>query len=201
MKYRLFLKRAYSGEKIALKILSLNQPLVSGTVDFREIDKLDAEIDFLQKIIVIEDYFETQIKIPEEITIEDHIVINHLVDLIRESYKGSWRKFEFKFNLTEETKLRIAELSDQAYALLYTGEMTAEIFGHTFTLPVVRRIPNAKVLDLERTKKKSEILDVGDELKIQYIPVGEKGEYVDQIYTKEIEQGLLFADNQSEKDF
>lgn len=201
LKYRLFLKRAYSGEKIALKILSLNQPLVSGTVDFREIDKLDAEIDFLQKIIVIEDYFETQIKIPEEITIEDHIVINHLVDLIRESYKGSWRKFEFKFNLTEETKLRIAELSDQAYALLYTGQMTAEIFGHTFTLPVVRRIPNAKVLDLERTKKKSEILDVGDELKIQYIPVGEKGEYVDQIYTKEIEQGLLFADNQSEKDF
>ena len=54
---------------------------------------------------------------------------------------------------------------------------------------------------MERTKKKSEILDVGDELKIQYIPVGEKGEYVDQIYTKEIEQGLLFADNQSEKDF
>ena len=79
--------------------------------------------------------------------------------------------------------------------------MTAQIFGHTFTLPVVRRIPNAKVLDLERTKKKSEILDVGDELKIQYIPVGEKGEYVDQIYTKEIEQGLLFAANQSEKDF
>ena len=193
LKYREFMKRANAGENVTLKILSYNQILASGTIDHRDYDQLDAEIEFLQKIIVIEDYFKTKIIIPEEITIEDHIVINHLVDQIKESYKGIWEKLEFKLILTEETKTRIEELTDQSYALLFTGEESFEFFGQEFTLPIVRRIPNAKILDLENTKKKSAVLDVGDELRIQYVPLEEKGEYIDQISSEEIEQSLLFS--------
>jgi hypothetical protein len=187
LKYRQFLQRANAGETVTIKILSLNQLLVSGTIDHRELYQLNAEIEFLQKIIAIEDYFKKQIVIPKVITKEDHIVINHLIDLINDSYRGSWRKFEFKYNLTEETKLRIEELTDQPYVLFYTGTVSFEIFDQIFTLPVIRKIPNAKVLNLEKTKRKSEVLDVGDEIKIQYVPKGEKGEYIDQIYKGEIE--------------
>lgn len=194
------MKRINAREEVTLNILSLNKPLASGTVGHRKFDRLDAEIEFLQKIIELEDYFKTSIIIPEEITIKDHIEIDHLVDLIKQSYKGNWNKFEFKFILTEETKVKIEELTDQAYALLYTGEGDFEVFGQVFTLPVVRRIPNAKVLDLEKTKKKCAALDVGDELKVQYVPGGNKGEFIDQIYTEEIEQGLLFTKMQNEED-
>jgi hypothetical protein len=187
LKYRQFLQRANAGETVTIKILSLNQLLVSGTIDHRELYQLNAEIEFLQKIIAIEDYFKKQIVIPKVITKEDHIVINHLIDLINDSHRGSWRKFEFKYNLTEETKLRIEELTDQPYVLFYTGTVSFEIFDQIFTLPVIRKIPNAKVLNLEKTKRKSEVLDVGDEIKIQYVPKGEKGEYIDQIYKGEIE--------------
>ena len=96
LKYMQLMQRANSGEEVMLKVLSLNQPLVLGTVDHKEFNQWDAEIEFLKKIIAIEDYFNTTIVIPEEITVDDHIVINHLVDLIEGSYKGSWNKFEFK---------------------------------------------------------------------------------------------------------
>lgn len=200
LKYRQFLQRANSGESLTLKVLSLNQPLILGTVDYKEFENLDAEIEFLQKIIAIEDYFTSQITIPEEITTKDHSEINQLFDLINDSYQGQWEEMEFTYILTEETKGRIAELKDTPCALLYTGERSFEIFGQVFTLPIVRRIPNAKVLDLEKTKKKAAILDEGDALKIQYIPGEEKGEYIDQIYTHEIEQNLLFSQNQHETD-
>ena len=200
LKYKQLMQRANSGEQVILKILSLNQPLVLGTVDHREINQLDAEIEFLKKIITIEDYFNTTIIIPKEITVDDHIVINHLVDLIEGSYKGSWNEFEFKFNLTEETIKRIEESSEQAYVVFYTGEGIFDIFGKKLKLPLVRRISNAKIFNLEKTKKKAAILDIGDELKVLYVPEGEKGEYLEQIYSEEIKQSFLIYDSQSEED-
>ena len=60
----------------------------------------------------------------------------------------------------------------------------------------------ARVENLVRTKEKVSILDIGDEIKIVYIPGNSqpKGKYVDRIETSGVEAGMLFSRASSEID-
>lgn len=191
--YRRFLKRALSGESVIIKVLSDNKKLVEGTIDYRHFEALEEEIEFLEKIVTIEEYFKVQIEIPNEISVDDHKVIDHLCGLIQGSYTGHWDCFEFKFNVTDETKQRISELTDDNYLLVYSGEAVISLFDHTFQLPILRQIKSAKVKDLERIKAKATVLDIDDEIKISYIPADKcgRGTYTDVIHSEEAEYELF----------
>ena len=195
--YRKFMKRALSGEKVNLKVLSNNENLVEGTLDNGLFEALEEEIVFLEKIVEIEKYFNVQINIPDEITIDDHKIINFLCDLLHGSYTGHWDCFEFKFNVTDEIKKRISELTEDNYFLECSCEMEILLFDHIFHLPILRQIKSAKVKDLERLKAKAEVLDIDDEIKISYISADKsgRGTYVDVIGSKEEEIKLLDNEN------
>ena len=200
--YRLFLKRILAGEQVTVNALTLNEKLMCGTVDQKEIENLDNEIDFLTKIVQIEEYFDTSIVIPEEIEKEDHFLINRIISLIQGEYIGSWDKFDFSFVLTEEVRERICELEDVTYGLAYSAEATFSVFDTELKLPIIREIECARVENLVRAKEKVSILDIGDEIKIVYVPGNSqpKGKYVDRIETSGVEAGMLFSRASSEID-
>lgn len=195
LQYRKFLKRVLSGEQVTVNVLSLKEQFIRGTVDKQEMRMIDEEIEFLEKIVMIEEYFCTPISIPEVIKHEDHFLINRICDLIQGGFTGSWDKFDFKFIISQETKDRIMSLNETAYTLAYSGEGFFSLFEQEFTIPIFREIESAKVEDLSRLKKKIEVLDVGDEIKVTYIPgvSGSKGKYIDKIKTQDIEDNLVFV--------
>ena len=192
-----FMRRVFSGEKVILKVLSSNKDLVEGTLDNGHMEALEEEIEFLEKIVEIEKYFNVQIDIPDEITIDDHKIINYLCDLLHDQYTGHWDCFEFKFNVTDEIKKRISELTEDNYFLECSCEMEILLFDQIFHLPILRQIKSAKVKDLERFKAKAEVLDIDDEIKISYISADKsgRGTYVDVICSKEEESKLLDNEN------
>ena len=195
LNYRLFLKRIMSGETITVFASKQNEQIIRGTVDKKEIDNLDGEISLLQKIIMLEEYFHTTIDIPEFITVGDDMLISRLCDLINGGYHGEADKFDFSFDITKEVRQRIVELTDTDYNIAYSAEGTFTLFGKEFTIPIIREIECVRIENLPSLMKKIEVLDIGDQIKIKYIPAKNRNKclYTDWIKTEDIEKGLLFS--------
>lgn len=195
LNYKTFLRRVMNDEKVSLWLLDRNERFIQGTLDYSADENLYEEIEFLQKIVAIEEYFETTINIPNSITAGEHAVINRLYDLIQGGYKGNLDKFDFSFELCDENRPRLLSLTETDYVLGYSAEGTFSIFNQKLIVPIFREIECVKVENLGRLKEKIRILDNGDQVKIVYVPgTGKKTcDYVDRIKTEEIENGLLFS--------
>lgn len=200
LKYRMIIKKAGSASNISIKILPRNEVFVTsgrlGPVDF---DTLDAEIDFLQKVVAIEEFFETQLQIPQEISVADHKNIDYLYPMIKEgAYHGQWDNFVFTLSISDASKKSIADMQDKALALACSYNIEAELFGQTLRFAIIRRIDHAKIEDYEKVKAKLAVLDDGDEIKLKYVPSDDAtpATYSDVFYTDDAEREFLgsFAD-------
>ena len=126
-------------------------------------------------------------------------IVGTSVDVLRKFYRNKTNR---DLVLTEEVRERICELEDVTYGLAYSAEATFSVFDTELKLPIIREIECARVENLVRTKEKVSILDIGDEIKIVYIPGNSqpKGKYVDRIETSGVEAGMLFSRASSEID-
>ncbi len=111
-------------------------------------------------------------------------------------YEGSWTNMDFEFIVTSLTKQRVSELTDASYTLWYLCSATVDLFGTELRFPIRRNIKCAQVYDLEKTKRKAEVLDDEDLIKIRYIPGnGNKtGVYYDYISPDENDSSVVYAD-------
>ena len=64
--YKKFLKRAKNGVDVSVWLLEENQCFLHGIVEYSTDEDLDDEIDFLEKITRIEEYFSEIIEVPEK---------------------------------------------------------------------------------------------------------------------------------------
>ena len=190
-----FLKRAKNGVDVSVWLLEENQCFLHGIVEYSTDEDLDDEIDFLEKITRIEEYFSEIIEVPEKVTRGEWNVIVHLYNLINGEYRGDMNTVNFTFELSDENREWFLELTDRDYVIAYTAEGVFSVFDKKFVLPIFREYKLVKIDNLERLKKKVDILDNGDQLKIVYVPGTSKTtcNYVDKIRTEEIGSGLLFS--------
>ena len=87
--------------------------ITAGKLDTVDFDALDLEIEFLQKVIAIEDFFESRLQIPQEISVEDHKIIDYLYSMIKDgAYHKQLDKFQFILSLSDESIKSIAEMED-----------------------------------------------------------------------------------------
>ena len=166
-------------------MLSTGEELASGklgNVEYKTgLDKIQIEAAFLEKIVTIEDYFDDTISVPEEILLEDFKTISYLASLIKgEECIGNWSKFEFSMPLTEDLKQRLKEAKDNKFSLSYVGSITVALYEKSYELSVVRTFDSVVYHDIERLKKKAEVLDIGDSIKLAFLPGdGESGKWHD----------------------
>lgn len=102
---------------------------------------------------------------------------------------------DFEFIVSQQTKQRVSDLIEATYTLWYYCQAEIDVFGQTLLLPMRRRIEGAQVFELERTKRKAEVLDEGDSLKIKYIPGNGKatGVYYDYIGSSDDDKSIVYA--------
>ena len=80
LNYRRFLKKAISAKHVELKSLDQNAVFISSKANLvpHGCEKLDIEIEFLEKIVAIETHYHITLTIPDEIYISDHQIIDRL---------------------------------------------------------------------------------------------------------------------------
>lgn len=198
LRYNKFVTYAERGGEIQIKALKLNEVFVKGPANRTgtEVTDLSKEIQFLEMIVKIEDCYQCQINLPKVITRDEYDTINHLYILLTEGeFKGNWTKMDFEFIVSQQTKQRVSDLIEATYTLWYYCQAEIDVFGQTLLLPMRRRIEGAQVFELEKIKRKAEVLDEGDSLKIKYIPGSGKatGVYYDYIGSSDDNTSIVYA--------
>lgn len=202
LKYRQFLKKAISAKKVSLKALKQNVIIISSKASLKphDCENLESEIEFLQKIVAIENYFQVTFTIPEEITIEDHRLIDRLYAMIIDGeYRGTCKRFTMSFEMSHEFRDSVCNLGDKPCGLAYAENVEAELFGQEFHFQILRKIDCIRLENWEKTKAKIDVLDDGDVLKLAFISgeTDSDAHYSDVFYSEDAEK-QLFCSPESE---
>lgn len=186
-----FFKQAAGGAEIKIKELSLGEELASGktgNLDYvTGFESLDNEIAFIEMVVEIESYFGVSIHIPEVITEDDYYAVSYLATLIGGGEKtGGWSKFECELTLTDDLKQKIASSDHSQFTLSYVGSVTVKIFDNEYEISAVKTLDSVIYQDIVRLKQKAEVLDIGDTIKLSFLPAeGEGGTWRDQLHIEE----------------
>lgn len=144
------------------------------------------EIEFLENLKTIEDYYKEKIILPDDIS--DYDIENAEVlagGIINKKVVGKFTGFSMELKITEKLKQCISESPSELTPNFYEmKEANIQIFGRSYCIGrVVRRFDKLRVVDIEKLVKKLEVLEEGDKIKIRYIPYEQEvGEYTDEFY-------------------
>lgn len=196
LNYRRFLKKASSANCIELKDLEHNATFISSKANLvpHNFENLDSEIEFLEKIVAIENHFHISLTIPEEIEISDHQVINRLYSMIRDGkYCGSCSGFTMSFNLTEELRQSIRTIGETACSFSCSLGMHVELFDQKLDFNIIRKIDSMRLDNFEKITKKIDALDNGDPIKVSFVSgnTDPNIHYSDMFYSEETAKNLL----------
>lgn len=189
--YLKFLKQASLGAEIKVRVLSVGEELArgkTGNIDYATgFESIDNEIAFVEKVVEIEKYFCDSISIPEEISRDYYHTVSYLANLVRgDESTGGWSKFEVNLALTKELRRRITESDNEKFSLSYVGSISVTLFEKPYELSVVKVFESVIYQDIDKLKRKVEVLDEGDIIKLTFLPGdGENGIWRDKLYTDE----------------
>lgn len=196
LNYRRFLKKAISAKHVELKSLDQNAVFISSKANLvpHGCEKLDVEIEFLEKIVAIETHYHTTLTIPDEIDISDHQIIDRLYSMIRDGkYSGICSGFTMSFNLTEELRQSIRTIGEVACSFSCSLGMHVELFDQKLDFNIIRKIDSMRLDNFEKITKKIDALDNGDPIKVSFVSgnTDPNIHYSDMFYSEETAKNLL----------
>ena len=88
--------------------------------------------------------------------------------------------------MSDSLKKKIIEINKSQYSISYVGSVAISLYEEQYQFSIRRTYEKVQIKNLERLKKKVEVLDVGDLIKIEYLPDEENGigSYVDILNTE-----------------
>lgn len=180
---------------VRIHLLDVGKELAAGKLPPNTLcsvfNTLSDDIEFWQKIVDVEQYFNIDIHLPKMITPEDINALDYIANLVRGGVsQSSWKEWEFEARINQQIK-EMAEHSDRIldmeFGCALSEVVSIELWGHTYKLPLVRVLCSATIKDWERVRKKVEALDIGDPLKLTLIP-GKSGNLVEDELDKRYKQ-------------
>lgn len=179
LKYLRFTKSALRKNKFSIISLEFDAVLAEGILDNFDFESplgnIDNEITFVEYITLIEEQYNTTIEIPEQIEESELEAICYLGEALKHGeIKGIWKDGTFDFMLAEEFIGNIKNLEDKPFDLSLIAPARVIIFGKEFTIPkTIKTFKNAQMKDLDKVKKKVEVLEDGDVIKITFVAKGD----------------------------
>ena len=187
LRYVRIMKKVELGSVLFIKCLENNSDLARGKLHksnySSSFDSLDDEISFLERITDIEAFFNKDIVMPDKLYEKDLDCIIYVSEIIRgNKTTAQWSALDFSVDLTENLRKKILSWNSQPFTLSYVGTVHASFWGETYTLHIIRQYTCVINKDLDRLKQKATCLDIGDSIRLQYLPGdGSHGEVVDCI--------------------
>lgn len=190
LSYKRFLRKAMLTKQIELKALEQNVILISSRNSLAPHDckDIDGEIEFLEKIVVIEEYFHVTLTVPEKIEVSEQSTIDQLSSMIvNGEYRGTCGSFTMSLKLTKEIRQSLYDIGDRACMFSYDMDTKAELFGQEWTLQIRREINCMRVENYTKVMKLLEALDDGDSMEINFVSGNDDPHihYSDRIYSED----------------
>ena len=165
---------ALSKEKdLHIYVLALGEDIIAGYIndmDYKTgFNSVDEEIDFLERVCAIEDYFHIQLNPHGEISYKEYKTVIQISDLIRnEEVLGTWDEATFTGVISQHFRKELINMDKEEYRFSYVGISHVELFGAEFEFRFMRTFKDAQMVDIEKVRRKAEVLDDGDEIKITF---------------------------------
>ncbi len=166
---------ALSKEKmIRIHILSCGEDLLSGKVDdvnySTGFDSIGEELDFLERVCDIEDFFHKKLDPFGEITKDEYEMVIRLSNLIRqEKVVGKWSEATITGIIDSNLRANIIAFGDKVQNLSYIGSGYVTLFGAEFDFKYYKTFESARIFDKDKICKLLDILDDGEEIKVKIV--------------------------------
>ena len=185
LNYLYFIRDLTTGKEMHIYILSRGEDLAAGRMN--EVDSknespsLGEEIDLLERVCEIEDYFQITLVLGSEITQSEYDMVIRVSDLIRsEEVLKTWDKMTFTGILDQHFREELTSMDEKPYIFSYIGTAHVEMLGAEFEFQYMRTLKSAQIVDYDKVIKKAEVLDDGDEIKITF-QAGEDKEMIETL--------------------
>lgn len=174
LKFVRLMKAAMDSADISFYSLKLEADLVRGLFNNCNykcgFENIEEEIDFLERICDMEEYFERPVNLPDVITEKEFNTVKYLSEMIRgEMVEREGNQFKSHGIVDADFRQRIAEMEDKASDYAFVGKGGITFLGDTFEFPLLRTIKNARINKLENVKKMAELMENGDEIPITIV--------------------------------
>ena len=165
---------ALSKEKVLhIYALSLGEDFIAGyinDINYKTgFSSVDEELDFLERICEIEDYFGIHLNPEGEISEAEYGTVLHISELIRnDQITRTWNEATLTGILDHHFREELINMEGEVHMLSYVGRVRADLFGAEFDFPFMRTFKCVHIVDFEKVKRKAEVLDDGDSINITF---------------------------------
>ncbi len=132
---------------------------------------IDEEIDFLERVCVIEDYFKTSLDLTGAISDEEYNAVIRISKLImNEELSSIWSEATFTGILDQRFRTELLSMDEYWPMFSYVGTCLVDLFGAHLEYKQMCTYKNAYVVDYEKVKQKAALLSDGDHITITFRP-------------------------------
>ena len=174
LKYVEFMNTLSKEKNLHIYLLDEGEDFLAGYINDFELHtgfaSVDEEIDYLERVCTIEDYFD--VKLPSEggVSMADFDKIVRISDLIRkDQIEGTWSQATFTGITTQHFREELKSLENtEVHNLSFVWIDHVELFGVELEFRVLRSFISARIMNYDKVKKKVELLDDGESIKITF---------------------------------
>ena len=118
---------------------------------------VEEEIDFLERICAIEDYFHIQMTLDGDISEEEYDTVVWVSKLItQDEVESKWSEATCTGILDQRFREKLVELDCEIHTFSYVGNIVVNLFGATFEFRHMRTYKCAIIQDFEKIKRKAD---------------------------------------------
>ena len=203
--YSKMMQKASLGGNLQVYMIENQLSLIEGKMDKFNYKggfaSLEEEIDFLERIVEIEGYYETRIAVLNEINAGDYENVIHLSDLIRGTdIHKKWNDLSVELICSAENKEVIKSLENKKVCINCFENEEIPIFGKEYHVNVCCSFKSVKIKDYEGLRKKIDYMDEEDKIRIHFI-AADDNTYIEVINNNasELDKNIIIMESVSDK--
>lgn len=155
--------------------LSQQKDFVAGTimdVNYKTgFPSVEEEIDFLERVCIIENYFHVSLNITGQISEEEYRLTLRISDLVMNNeVQFTWSEASFTGCIGSEFRQHLNNWESLEITISYVAHSDVNLFGVSFEMSHMRTYKKAVMKDFEKVKQIVSLMDDGDPIKICFIP-------------------------------
>ena len=185
LKYVRFMNELSHVKSLHIFALEKQEDFMAGIIDSVNyktgFTSIEEEIDFLNRICIIEDYYNVSMTVPEAISEEEYKTTLWISDLImNDKVKFTWTEVTLSGNLEAGLKNNLDLLKPAETTISYVMCSNVKLFETCFELCYMRTCEKAVIKDIEKMKQLVPLINVGDPIKFNFVP-GQNNEGFDTL--------------------
>lgn len=159
---------------IQIYLLEKNEAFIRGNFNawqYPEICSIEDDISFYERVLDVEKYFNIKFDVPDSVSADEFECLEYVSELIRGgTCEAEWSTFSCDFNIEEKIKETFLDPSNKEYKIQFDTTVELNLWGNKLLIPIRRLYICAKIENNKKLKQKIEVLDIGDSIKVTFIP-------------------------------